>query len=334
MVALTAGRELRAWLIACCALIFAMVVLGGATRLTDSGLSIVEWAPLSGAIPPLSRSEWRALFEAYQQSPEFKSYNFWMGLGDFQSIFWMEYAHRLLGRLIGLVFLVGLIWFYARGAVRGRLALQLSAVFVLGAAQGALGWYMVQSGLVDQPDVSHYRLAAHLGLAVAIYGWLLWILLDRSHVRRERAPHRFAVALLCWISVTMVWGAFTAGLDAGALYNTFPLMGGRIVPPGAFEVDPAWLNLFQNGATVQFVHRWLAIGFVVLAVLYWVRARTRAGAWLAGMALVQASLGAATVLTVVAVPVATAHQAGALTLFSLAVWCVRVAGAPCSRAQA
>jgi cytochrome c oxidase assembly protein subunit 15 len=306
-------------------MIAVMVVLGGVTRLTESGLSIVEWAPLKGAIPPLSHADWQALFEAYKQTPEFKSYNFWMGLGDFQSIFWLEYFHRLLGRLIGVVFLAGLIWFYARGAVRGRLAVQLAIAFVLGAAQGVLGWYMVKSGLVDRPDVSHYRLAAHLALAVAIYGWLLWIVLDLSAARRAGGRRGLALVLLCWISVTMVWGAFTAGLDAGALYNTFPLMGGHVVPPDAFDLNPAWLNVVQNGAMVQFVHRCLAIAFVVLALAYWLHTRTRASAWLAGVALVQASLGVATVLTVVAIPVAAVHQAGALTLFSLAVWNLRSA---------
>jgi cytochrome c oxidase assembly protein subunit 15 len=309
-------------------MVFAMVLVGGVTRLTESGLSIVEWAPLSGAIPPLGHAEWQALFDAYKQTPEFKSYNFWMGLADFQSIYWMEYAHRLLGRAIGVVAFCGLVWFTARGAVRGRLAAQLAAIVVLIGLQGALGWYMVKSGLVDQPDVSHYRLAAHLGLAVAIYGWLLWILLGLSDIRRERGGRRGVAALLLgWVSVTMLWGAFTAGLDAGGLYNTFPLMGGQVVPPGAFNLEPAWLNVLQNGATVQFAHRCLAIGFVILALAYWLTVRTNASAWLAGVAVLQGSLGIATVLTVVEVPVAAVHQAGALTLFSLAVWAFRAAGA-------
>jgi cytochrome c oxidase assembly protein subunit 15 len=313
----------RGWLIACCAMIFVMVLVGGVTRLTESGLSIVEWAPLKGAIPPLSHAAWQALFDAYKQTPEFKTYNFWMGLSDFQSIYWMEYAHRLLGRAIGVVFLIGLIWFLIAGKIRGRLAWHLGVIFLLGAAQGALGWYMVKSGLVDEPDVSHYRLAAHLALAVAIYGWLLWIVLDLSDIRRARGRRNIAALLLGWVSVTMVWGAFTAGLDAGGLYNTFPLMGGQVVPPGAFTLDPAWLNVVQNGAMVQFVHRCLAIGFVILALSYWLTVRTRASAWLAGVAVAQAGLGVATVLTVVEVPVAAVHQAGALTLFSLAVWALR-----------
>ena len=304
-------------------MIFVMVLVGGVTRLTESGLSIVEWAPLKGAIPPLSHAEWQALFDAYKQTPEFKSYNFWMGLADFQSIYWMEYTHRLLGRAIGVVFLIGLIWSLVAGKIRGRLAWHLGVIFLLGAAQGALGWYMVQSGLVDQPDVSHYRLAAHLALAVAIYGWLLWIVLDLSDIRRERGRRGIAALLLGWVSVTMVWGAFTAGLDAGGLYNTFPLMGGQVVPPGAFDMEPAWLSVVQNGAAVQFVHRCLAIAFVILALGYWLTVRTRASAWLAGVAVVQGSLGIATVLTIVAIPVAAVHQAGALTLFSLAVWSLR-----------
>jgi len=300
-----------------------MVVLGGVTRLTESGLSIVEWQPLAGAIPPFSHAEWQALFDAYRQTPEFKTYNFWMGLADFRAIFWMEYAHRLLGRLIGVVFLVGLVWLALRGQIRGRLGLQLGIAFVLGAAQGALGWYMVRSGLSDRPDVSHYRLAAHLMLAVAIYGWLLWIVLDLSGARGSAGSgKRFAAVLLCWLAVTMTWGAFTAGLDAGTLYNTFPLMAGDLVPPGAFDLEPTALNLVENGATVQFVHRCLAITFVLLALSFWLRSRSRPSAWLGAAALVQAGLGIATLLSVVAVPIAAAHQAGAMILFSLAVWCL------------
>jgi cytochrome c oxidase assembly protein subunit 15 len=286
----------------------------------------VEWNPVMGAVPPLRHAEWQSAFDAYRETPEFKTYNFWMGLDDFRAIYWMEYAHRLLGRIIGVVFLLPLIWFAVRKQVTGRLLAQLSVAFVLGAAQGALGWYMVQSGLVDRPEVSHYRLAAHLGLAVAIYGWLLWILLGlgarRSSTTTARG-HGFAIFLLCWASVTMLWGAFTAGLDAGAMYNTFPLMGGGIAPPGAFEREPFLINFVENPATVQFTHRCLAIGFVVLALYGWWRARAAPAAWLAATALVQAGLGIATLLTGVDIAVAAAHQAGAMIVFSLAVWGVR-----------
>jgi cytochrome c oxidase assembly protein subunit 15 len=321
-------RAVRAWLILCCALIFIMVIVGGATRLTESGLSIVEWNPVMGAIPPLSHAEWQRAFDAYRETPEFKTYNFWMGLDDFRAIYWMEYGHRLLGRIIGVVFLLPLIWFAVRRQITERLAGQLAVAFLLGAAQGALGWYMVQSGLVDRPEVSHYRLAAHLGLAVAIYGWLLWILLGLYPRRREEPGRGFAVFLLCWVSVTMVWGAFTAGLDAGVMYATFPLMDGGLAPPGAFEREPFLINFVENKATVQFTHRWLAIGFVALALYFWFRVRTQPSAWLAAMALVQAGLGIATLLTGVEIAIAAAHQAGALIVFSLAVWGVHVKRGP------
>jgi heme a synthase len=319
-------RAVRAWLILCCALIFVMVIVGGVTRLTESGLSIVEWNPVMGAIPPLSHAEWQRAFDAYRETPEFKTYNFWMGLDDFRAIYWMEYAHRLLGRIIGVVFLLPLLWFAIRRQVTGRLLAQLSVAFVLGAAQGALGWYMVQSGLSDRPEVSHYRLAAHLGLAVAIYGSLLWILLG-SYARRPSTTagrrHGLAIFLLCWASVTMLWGAFTAGLDAGAMYNTFPLMGGGLAPPGAFDQEPFLVNFVENPATVQFAHRCPAIGFVGLALYGGWRARTARAAWLGAMALAQAALGIATLLTGVDIAVAAAHQGGAMIVFSLAVWGVR-----------
>ncbi len=335
----------RMWLGIVCAMIFVMVVLGGVTRLTDSGLSIVDWAPVKGALPPLSHAEWQALFDAYKQSPQFRDTNFWMKLGDFQAIYWMEYVHRLWGRLIGLAFALPLVWFAVRGRLRGRLAVQLAVALLLGAAQGALGWYMVASGLVERPSVSHYRLAAHLMLAVAIYGWLLWIWLDLAPGRvRAVAPARgrgFAVLLLCWIAVTMSWGAFTAGLHAGQAYNTFPSMGGYVVPPVAFTLKPFLLNLVANPAAVQFVHRCLALSFVALAPGFWAWSRRRdlpregraAIASLGGMSLVQASLGVATLLTVVAVPVAATHQAGALVTFSLAVWCVHALSRPAARAR-
>ncbi len=332
-----APGAVRAWLGIVCAMIFVMVVLGGVTRLTDSGLSIVDWAPVNGVLPPLGHADWQALFDAYKTSPQFRDTNFWMGLGDFQAIYWMEYVHRLWGRLIGVAFALPLLWFALRGQVRGRLAAQLAVALLLGAAQGALGWYMVASGLVDRPSVSHYRLAAHLMLAVAIYGWLLWIWLDLGPgAARAAAPGRgFAVLLLGWVAVTMTWGAFTAGLHAGQAYNTFPSMGGYVVPPEAFRLDPLALNFVANPAAVQFVHRCLAIGFVALALGFWAWSRRRdlgreahaAIAALGGMSLVQASLGVATLLTAVAVPLAATHQAGALVTFSLAVWCVHALGA-------
>jgi cytochrome c oxidase assembly protein subunit 15 len=322
----------RAWIVAICAMIFVMVVLGGVTRLTESGLSIVEWNPVMGALPPLSERAWQAAFDAYRATPEFRLHNFWMTLADFRTIYWMEYAHRLWGRLIGFAFAVPLIWFWARRVVRGALAAQLAGAFVLGAAQAALGWYMVASGLVDRPSVSHYRLAAHLALAVAIYGWLLWIALALAPARDRptapRAARALAWVLLGWASLAMLWGAFTAGLDAGMTYPTFPLMGGAIVPPGAFELRPVLVNLVENPALVQFVHRVLAISFVLAAIAFWLWSRSAVAdparlpvAMLAAAAFLQACLGVATLFTGVAVAVAALHQAGAMIVFSCAVWC-------------
>jgi cytochrome c oxidase assembly protein subunit 15 len=313
-------------------MIFVMVVLGGVTRLTESGLSIVEWNPVMGALPPLSESAWQAAFEAYRGTPEFRTHNFWMTLAEFRTIYWMEYAHRLWGRLIALAFAVPFLWFWARGVVRGALAARLAGAFLLGVAQGALGWYMVASGLVERPSVSHYRLAAHLALAVAIYGWLLWIVLELApageRAKAPRAACTLAWVVLGWVSLAMLWGAFTAGLDAGMTYPTFPLMGGAVVPPGAFEMRPVLVNLVENPALVQFVHRALAIGFVIAAVAFWIWSRTAvansarlAVALLAAAAFLQASLGVATLLTGVAVVVAALHQAGAMVVFSCAVWC-------------
>jgi cytochrome c oxidase assembly protein subunit 15 len=329
---MTSVRPVRTWLIAICIMIFVMVVLGGVTRLTESGLSIVEWNPVMGALPPLNERAWQAAFDAYRATPEFRTHNFWMTLADFRAIFWLEYAHRLWGRLIGLAFAVPLIWFWARGAVRGALAAQLAGAFVLGAAQGALGWYMVASGLVDRPSVSHYRLAAHLALAVAIYGWLLWIALGLSPARERatapRAARALAWVMLGWASLAMLWGAFTAGLDAGMTYPTFPLMGGAVLPPGAFEMRPVLVNAVENPALVQFVHRALAISFVLAVFGFWLWSRAFLPASLripvavlALVAFLQACLGVATLLTGVAVAVAALHQAGAMVVFSCAVWC-------------
>jgi len=333
----SAGPSLRPvaiWVFACCAMIFVMVVLGGITRLTHSGLSIVEWRPLLGWIPPLSQEAWAGLFAKYQATPEFQQINHAMTLPEFQSIFWMEYLHRLWGRLIGVVFLVPFLVFAAQGRIARRLWPAFATVFVLGAFQGALGWYMVKSGLIERPDVSQYRLAAHLGAAFVIYGFLLWLGLDLiDEGRRERALGaqklwRRALALTVLIFATAMAGAFTAGLDAGFAFNTFPLMGGRIVPEGAMELQPWYLNFFENIATVQFTHRVLAIITFVLAVLFWIDARRReiggsarlAADTLGALVCVQMALGILTLLLVVPVPLAAAHQAGALVLFTAALW--------------
>ena len=312
------------WLLTCCAMIFIMVVLGGITRLTESGLSMVDWRPVMGTFPPLGETEWQDAFARYKSSPEFRKVNFWMTLADFKGIFWFEYIHRVWGRAIGLVFAVPFAYFLWRRRINRRLGVQLTIGLVLGALQGVLGWVMVQSGLVERPDVSQYRLAAHLGLAIAIYGYLLWIALDILAGRRRgaRAVHLrvHAGAVAAWAFLTAITGAFVAGLDAGRAYNTFPLMDGQIVPEAMFDLDPWIINFFENAAAVQFTHRVVAILLVVAVLALWLRTPRRIGAWLALAAVAQAALGVATLLTGVTIWIAATHQAGAMVVFTLALW--------------
>ncbi len=311
-------------------MIFVMVVLGGVTRLTESGLSIVDWRPIMGTLPPFGEAEWQDAFERYKSSPEFHKVNFWMTLADFKGIFWFEYIHRVWGRAIGLVFVVPFVYFVWRGRVDRRLGIRLAIGFVLGGLQGVLGWVMVRSGLVERPDVSHYRLAAHLGLAVVIYGYLLWIafeLLARRVGDAGVARLRFhADAVAAWAFLTMISGAFVAGLDAGRAYNTFPLMDGRWVPEAMFELEPWAINFVENAAAVQFTHRVIAILFVLAVLALWLRTKRGAGtlrptgAWLATVSVAQAGLGIATLLTSVALWIAATHQAGAMVVFTVALW--------------
>ena len=333
------NRVVAVWLGCCAAMVLIMVVLGGATRLTGSGLSMVTWRPLLGAVPPMGAAEWEALFRAYQASPEFRTVNFWMTVEDFKNIFWLEYVHRMWGRAIGVVFLVPYLWFLLRRRLERRLALRLAGVFTLGAVQGLLGWYMVKSGLADLPEVSQYRLAAHLALAFLIYGLLVWPMLvllaprpPRLASRVSRRLRRLAKWILGWIALTVIAGAFVAGIDAGLAYNTFPLMEGRVVPQLAFALEPWPYNFVENPALVQFNHRLLGIGLAGLVLWLWDRARrSRANvAWrartaiagLCAVTLVQAGLGIATLLTQVALPLAVLHQFGALATFTLALWTV------------
>ncbi len=327
MPAPEADRAVVLWLFLCCAMIFAMVVLGGLTRLTGSGLSMATWRPATGWLPPLDAAGWEAVFALYRETPEFRRVNFWMTVDDFRSIFWLEYLHRLWGRLIGLVFAVPAVWFALRRRIGRRLGLALGVAFLLGAAQGALGWYMVQSGLVDRPEVSHVRLAAHLVLALAVYALLLWLALGLARRRAARGAHGAHLGLIvAGIALTAIWGGFTAGLDAGHIHPTFPLMGGGLVPPEAFSLVPWTADLTGNPATVQFVHRWL--GILVLAAILALRWRVRhappgerrAHDLLAGMGVLQAGLGVATLLLGVPLAIAAFHQAGAVVLLSLAIY--------------
>ncbi|MBM3536474.1 MAG: heme A synthase [Alphaproteobacteria bacterium] len=306
------------WLFVVAALIFAMVVIGGITRLTESGLSITEWKPVTGTLPPLSEAEWQAEFEKYRQIPEYREKNLGMSLTEYKAIYWWEYLHRLWGRLIGAAFLLPFLWFLLRGHILSGLAWKLGVVFLLGAAQGALGWYMVASGLVDRISVSPYRLTAHLALALLIFAAVLWIALDLVRPNTRGIDGR-ALALSCLVLLTIASGGFVAGHDAGMIYNTFPLMDGSLIPPGYLDLEPWWRNGFENPAAVQFNHRVLGMATALLSLLYWRAARNDAtGAAYAVLvvALLQASLGIGTLLLEVPVGLAALHQTGAVALLT------------------
>ena len=320
-------RAIAAWLFVCCALVFAMVVVGGVTRLTHSGLSITEWQPIIGTLPPLGHAQWNEAFAKYQATPEYLQVNRGMTLEAFKGIFWWEYVHRLVGRAIGVVFLAPLLWFLVRRRIPSGLAPKLFVIFALGGLQGALGWFMVQSGLVDDPRVSHLRLTGHLGLAFVIFGAMFWTALSLIRApagdRARQAPlRRFAYALTALVFVMVLAGGLVAGLRAGFAYNTFPLMNGAIVPPEIMMIDPWYMNFVNNMATVQFDHRAIAWVLAVLVPVFWWRARgastpvrTAAHILLAALVL-QIALGIATLLLAVPLPLAAAHQAGAMLLFA------------------
>ena len=335
-------RWVAVWLWAVTGMIFVMVVLGGATRLTGSGLSIMEWAPVTGALPPLSQAEWQRLFDLYQQIPQYALLHTGMGLAGFKGLFWLEWIHRLWGRLIGVVFLVPLLVFVARRMIPRRLVPLLALLFVLGGLQGAVGWFMVASGFFpDSTAVSAYRLVAHLVLALALYAATLWTALSLGRWTPRPLPSRAlrtaAVAALASVAVTIVAGGFTAGLHAGLTYNTFPLMDGALVPPGYLPLTPAWRSLFEDVATVQFDHRLLAtltaiacLSAVTLGLAGGVRGLARGGVLsLGGFVLLQYTLGVATLLNAVPAGLAVAHQATAVLLLSAAlVLCFATRGRP------
>ena len=317
-------RMVAAWLFVCAAFTFAMVVVGGITRLTESGLSIVEWQPLAGALPPLSQADWEALFAKYRATPQFDKVFPDMTVEGFKGIFWWEYAHRLLGRVIGLVFLLPYLFFLIKGKLTKPLAWKLGGLFVLGGLQGAMGWYMVKSGLVDDPRVSHFRLTAHLGLALLIFSGEFWLALEVLSSSKQRKPKFLSLVVLGAVFLMALSGGFVAGLRAGHAYNTFPLMNGQLVPAEAFMLDPWWHNFLWNVATVQLAHRaifWLLL--ILIPIAWWQARRTPAkiaGHHLLGVFLIQSSLGISTLLLSVPIPVAAAHQAGAVLLLACALW--------------
>lgn len=332
-------RPIQIWLYAVAALIVAMMLVGGATRLTDSGLSITEWKPIYGIIPPLDEAEWQEEFARYQQIPEFRIVNPGMTIEAFRTIFWWEWAHRVLGRLIGVAFALPLVWFWATGRIGRGLAVPLLGILALGALQGAVGWWMVASGLVERTDVSQYRLAVHLTLAFAILALVVWVARGPAFLGRAaggqadhpaagraagaRRGHGFAAAILIILFVQVFLGGLVAGLDAGLVSSTWPTMDGRLVPDGLWILEPWWRNLFENPVTVQFDHRMVAYLILVLAVVHALRMRqspSPRGAWaLLAVVVLQAAIGIAAVVHEMPLFAALLHQLGAAIAVIVAV---------------
>lgn len=328
-------KKIGFWLLAVAALVFAMILVGGATRLTHSGLSIVEWEPVSGVIPPLSEADWQAEFQRYQAFPEYKLVNQGMSLDEFKGIFWWEYAHRLLGRIIGLAFALPLLYFIARKMLPLALKGRLFIILALGIGQGALGWYMVQSGLQHEPAVSHYRLLAHLALAVVLLSALLWtaweVLKVPVFAPKGAATLLTPVTLIAvLVGFQLALGVLVAGLKAGYILNDWPWMGGRFVPDGMFALEPAWRNFLDNPVTVQFLHRLtgylvFAAAFIPLALAFKRKLAPCAvfSGWvLVDLALIQAALGILTLVFDVPAALGVLHQGFGVVLFLYALYLV------------
>jgi heme a synthase len=327
------NRAVRWWLVTIAALIAIMVLVGGATRLTESGLSIVEWKPVTGTLPPLNQEQWTAAFDAYKTIPQYRELNAGMTLGEFKTIFWWEWSHRLLGRVIGVAYLLPFLWFIWRGALSADLRRRLWLIFGLGALQGAVGWWMVASGLSQRVEVSQYRLATHLVLAFLIFAAIVWTLrrlTERSSLVASSRLRITSMALLVLTFVQLYLGALVAGLRAGKVYNTWPDIDGALIPSASrlFFETPWWRNLFDNTLTVQFEHRMTAYALFVLAILHAldaVRSRAAAAAvngalWLAAVMTLQATLGILTLLNEVPIVLALAHQAVAIAVLTLAIF--------------
>jgi len=322
----------RVWLWFVAALVFAMIVVGGATRLTDSGLSITEWQPLLGAIPPLNEADWHTAFEKYKAIPQYSIVNAGMDIEAFKAIYWWEWAHRFLGRFIGVAFALPFLFFWITGKVRGRFALMCLGVFALGGLQGGIGWYMVKSGLVDRIDVSQYRLALHLVTAFAILSLVVWLALtatptgERIRFTVTAGQRRIALALFLLVFAQSGLGALVAGLNAGLTYNTWPLMDGKLVPDGLLAHNPWYVNFFENVTTVQFDHRVVAYVVVALGLVHLVSLirsaddeRVVASATLLAVCLLaQMLIGIATLLMGVPLALGLVHQGGAAVVIAAA----------------
>lgn len=339
-------RNIAIWLLICSVMVALMVVIGGITRLTESGLSMTEWRPLIGWIPPLSEIEWQRVFDRYRETSEYRIQFPGMDIEGFKTIFWWEYIHRVWGRLIGLVYALPMIWFVIRGRVERPLIPHLVGLLFLGGLQGLIGWWMVKSGFVDRDDVSQYRLTVHLGVAIVILGYLLWLaigLLARGE-NRAASPNglrRLSQAAAAIAFVTILSGGMVAGINAGFINNTWPLMDGGLLPEDFAALSPFWLNFLENHSMVQFGHRMLAYLTAIVAGLYWFRAqsgglqaRARTAAHLlGGMVALQILLGISTLLLVVPISLAVLHQGGAVVLFALAIWNMWELSLPGTRAN-
>lgn len=323
-------RPLRIWLGIVLLALFALVLVGGATRLTQSGLSITEWKPIHGVIPPLNEQQWQEEFDLYKRIPQYQQLNADMTLDGFKSIYWWEWAHRLLARSIGALFFLPFLYFLAKGRIERRLRLPLLGIFLLGGLQGAIGWWMVSSGLTKLTSVSQYRLAVHLVMACLIFSATMWIMRGLAPQSKDAAPRGASLfaGVIAFMALFQIYlGALVAGLHAGLAYNTWPLMDGAIVPGDLFVQSPAWINLFENPKTVQFVHRCGAylLFALALAQMIWLFRRARGTAHcrraviLFGLVTIQAALGIATLLTQVDLHAALTHQAGALVVLGFAV---------------
>jgi cytochrome c oxidase assembly protein subunit 15 len=314
------------WLFICAVVIFGMILLGGVTRLTDSGLSMVEWNPLMGIIPPLSQYDWQELFLKYQQFPEYQKINLGMTLGEFKVIFMYEYLHRVLGRLIGLLFFIPFVYFYFTRRISPQLLPKLLLMLFLGGCQGLMGWYMVKSGLIDVPHVSQYRLTAHLGLAIVIYSLIIWTALGLVNKTSAQPTGlgKPACLLSGLIFLMILSGGLVAGTRAGYAYSTWPLMGDSFIPAGLYAMSPAWLSAFENITTIQFNHRMFAYFIAVFLVVFSVVAlrkkisnKVRIGIYsMLFLLLVQITLGISTLVFYVPVAIAAAHQIGAVALLT------------------
>ncbi len=328
------SRALVIWLLVCCAMIFAMAIIGAITRLTESGLSITEWQPVKGALPPLNDAAWEHAFSLYKATPQYHAINAGMTLPEFKNIFFWEWLHRLWGRLIGLVYALPLLVFWPRGKIPAGFKLPLIVGLLLGGLQGLVGWIMVKSGL--QPGMAAVdagKLAMHLDLALFVYCFLLWQVMRLKAMPLLSATSfclkRHAVITLFLAAVTITWGALTAGLDAGKIYNTFPLMNGAFLPSDALAQEPWWRNFLHNPAAVQFAHRWLAIGTAFTAIALGLRLHKRGAAKIGGaliaLPLLQLMLGIATLLSGVDIVLAVLHQGNAILVLSAALAGVFVA---------